>query len=165
LKKRSDPVQSIDLPQLVKELNGLAEVFDKKQITDKASKVWFDTLKEFPTERVLGILIGWPKTHNKFPAPSDVWKVCNESGIEEREHKARTEKAMEPKWERTPQGALMLKKIKDIINKPARTPRQHWEHALITQRPGSIGFEYAKKVLKIEDREPGEDDEPQAVNF
>lgn len=158
-------MQSIDMPNLAKELNLLTEVFEKKPVTERASKVWFDTLREFPTERVLGVLIGWPKTHNKFPTPAEIWKVCNEQGIEEREHQARLEKQMEPKWERSPQGAKILAQMKQILNRPTRTPREHWQNVLKTQPPGSIGHEYAKKVLKVEKREPGEDDEQQAVNF
>jgi hypothetical protein len=158
-------MQSIDLPQLAKELNGLAEVFDKKPVTEKASKVWFDTLREFPTERVLGMLIGWPKSYGKFPTPAEVWKACNEVGIAERERKALLEKREAIEWERSPHGAKFLEQMRKIINRPARSPRQQWEHVLATQRPGSIGYEYAKKVLRVEDRETGEDDEPQTVNF
>jgi hypothetical protein len=158
-------MQKFDAELLAKNLNTLAEVYERKPVTAGALTAWFDVLREFPTEKVMAVLIGWPKSHNKFPTPAEAWKVCNEFCIDEREQKAIQEKKLEPKWERTPQGALMLAKMKRIINSPARTPRQHWEHVLITQRPGSIGFEYAKKVLKIEDREPGEDDEPEAVNF
>lgn len=156
-------MQKYDAETLAKNLNALAEVFDRKPVTAGALQAWFDVLKEFPTERVMGLLIGWPKTHGKFPTPAEVWKSCNECGIDEREHKALMEKKIEPKWEKTAQGLAALKRMKEIINRPARTPRQHWEHVLKTKKPGSIGYEYAKKVLKIE--ENVEDIEPQAVNF
>jgi hypothetical protein len=153
-------LQSIDLPQLVKELNGLAEVFDKRAITDKAAKVWFDTLREFPTERVLGLLMSWPKTHGKFPTPAEVWKACNEMLIDAREEKARLERLAEPKWERSPRGVEFLAKMKRIINSPKRSPMEHWQHVMATKE--GIGHEYAKQVL--EKRKP-QDDEHQAVNF
>jgi hypothetical protein len=151
-------MQSIDIPQLTKELNSLAEVFEKKPLSEKAAGVWFDTLKEFPTERVLGLLINWPKSHTKFPAPSELWKVCSELGSSEIERKAALDK-QPPAWERSAKGAEFLAKMKAMLNKPSRTPRQHWEHVYATQRPGDIGYEYAKKILKREDREPGSDAE------
>ena len=159
-------MQSIDLPNLTKELNTLTEVFEKRAITEKASKVWFDTLREFPTERVLSVIIGWPKTHAKFPTPADVWKVCNECLIDDREEKARLEKLAEPQWVRSPRGGEFLAKMRKTINRPRRSPEEHWRHVLATKKPGDIGYEYAKQALeKRKHREPGEDDEPQAVNF
>jgi hypothetical protein len=139
-------VQSIDMPQLVKELNGLAEVFDKRAITEKASKVWFDTLREFPTERVLGLLMSWPKTHGKFPTPAEVWKACNEMLIDDREEKARLEALATPKWERSPRGLDFLAQMKRTINSPKRSPEEHWKHVLATKE--GIGHEYAKQALE-----------------
>jgi hypothetical protein len=151
-------MQSIDLPQLVKELNGLAEVFDKRPITEKASRVWFDTLREFPTERVLGLLLSWPKTHGKFPTPAEVWKACNEMLIDAREEKARLERLAEPKWERSPRGLDFLAKMKRTLNNPRRSPTEHWKHVLETKE--GIGHEYAKQALTK--RKP---DEAEQDNF
>lgn len=141
-------MQSIDLPQLVKELNGIAEVFDKKPVTEKASKVWFDSLREFPTERVLGLLIGWPKTHGKFPTPSEVWKACNDLSIVERENKARLEARLDVAWERSEKGAEFLEQMKRTLKKPKRDPVEHWKHVMETTEPGTIGYEYARAALK-----------------
>lgn len=141
-------MQSIDIPNLVKELNGLAEVFDKRAVTEKASKVWFDTLREFPTERVLGILIGWPKTHGKFPTPAEVWKSCNDFSIIDREHKARQEARLEVAWERSERGSEFLKQMQRTLKSQKRSPVEHWKHVLATARPGSIGHEYATAALK-----------------
>ena len=158
-------MQKYDAELLAKNLNSLAEVFDKKPVTAGALQAWFDVLKEFPTERVMGTLIGWPKTHGKFPTPAEVWKVCNEVLIADREKRALLEKHADIQWERSPRGAEFLAQMKKIVNQPKRTPRQHWEHLLATKKPGDIGYEFAKQALKSKDREPGEDDEPQAVNF
>jgi hypothetical protein len=156
-------MQKFDADLLAKNLNQLADVFDRKHITAPALQAWFDTLRDFPTERVMSVLLGWPKTHGKFPTPADVWKVCGEIGSAEIERKAALDKRP-IEWERSPQGAKFLAKMKAIINKPGRTPQQQWEHVLATQKPGDIGYEYAKKALKRIDREPGSDDE-RAVNF
>ena len=152
-----------DMLTLRDRLAELADVFERKPVTEKALKVWFDTLREFPIERVAGVLIGWPKSHGKFPTPAELWKVCGEIGSAEIERKAALDKRP-IEWERSPQGAKFLAKMKAIINKPSRTPRQHWEHVLATQKPGDIGYEFALRALK-RDREPGSDDEAQAVNF
>lgn len=145
-------MQSIDLPQLAKELNALAELFDKKPVTDRASKVWFDTLREFPTERVLGLLIGWPKSHGKFPTPAELWKACSEMGSADIERKAAIERREAIEWERSPAGEQFLAKMKAIINRPSRTPTEHWKHVLETHKPGSIGYEYASEALKRKQR-------------
>lgn len=158
-------MQKFDAELLAKNLNALAEVFDKKPVTAGALQAWFDVLREFPTERVMGVLLGWPKTHGKFPTPAEVWKSCNELSIEEREHKARLEKQIEPEWQRSANGARLLRGMKRMLNRPTRIPQEHWNHLLQTKKPGDIGYEYARKALKVEDRQPGEDDEPQAVNF
>lgn len=158
-------MQKFDAELLAKNLNALAEVFDRKPVAAGALQVWFDVLKEFPTERIMGVLLGWPKTHGKFPTPAEVWKSCNELGIADREKKALLEKREAIEWERSSHGAKFLKQIRQTLNRPSRSPREHWAHVLKTQQLGSIGHEFAKKVMKIEDRQPGEDDEPQAVSF
>lgn len=117
-------MQSLDLPQFVKELNALAEVFDKKPVTGRASEVWFDTLKEFPVERVLGLLIAWPKTHNKFPAPAEIWKACSEVVAVDREKKARAE-AMQNQsrtvgWHKSPAAEEALEKMRQIVGAKTR---------------------------------------------
>ena len=156
---------SADLLLLTQELNSLAEVFDRKTITGAASKVWFDTLKEFPAERVLGILIGWPKTHIKFPAPAEVWKICNESATNQREAKALAE-AKQNAGNFTPgvsgaQAQKFIEEIRKILRRPQWTPAEHWENNLKRFKPGQIGYEYAKDVLRLKaealGREPGED--------
>jgi hypothetical protein len=130
----------------------LAEVFERKPIGEKALKVWFDILREFPVERVAGVLIGWPKSHNKFPSPSEVWKACGEIGSSEIERKAALEAKETFHWERSPAGAQFLAKMKSIINKPSRSPMEHWRHVLETQKPGSSGYEFASEALKRKQR-------------
>lgn len=152
-------MQKFDAELLAKNLNCLAEVFDRKPVTAGALQAWFDVLKEFPTERIMGVLIGWPKSHNKFPTPADVWKVCNEICIDEREHKARQERQIE-RWEPSTRGHEFLAKMRQMLNRPARRPKEHWEHVLKTRQPGSIGHEYAAVVMSAD-----KDDEPQAVSF
>lgn len=152
-----------DMLTLRDRLAELADVFERKAVTEKALKVWFDTLREFPIERVAGVLLGWPKSHNKFPTPADLWKVCSEIGSAEMERRAMLDK-VEVEWVPSTRGDEFLAKMKAVISRPKRTPREHWEHVLTTQRPGSEGYEYAKKILKRDEREPGSDEE-EAVNF
>lgn len=159
----------IDVQPLLNQLNGLAEVFDKKPITPKALEVWFDTLKEFPTEKVLGLLIVWPKSHNKFPAPSEVWKVCNDTAIATREKQANADKRDDMQWAKSPQGARFLEEMRKMLKQPARSPMEHWRHVLATQPKESVGYEWAKEILEkrrpgsvVEvERVPGEDVEEQ----
>jgi hypothetical protein len=159
-------VTKIDLQVLANQLNALAEVYERKAVTPKALEVWFDTLREFPCEQVMALLIGWPKSHHKMPVPSEVWKAMNEWAIERREHKALLES-------RTPafhpgvggaQAEAFIAQMRKTLNNPEFTPLEHWQRVHDRQKPGSIGRRYAEEVLKrrgvILDREPGSDDEP-----
>jgi hypothetical protein len=169
-------MQAYDAQVLSQQLNALCEVYDKKPVSLKGCEVWFDVLKEFPTEKVMSVLIAWPKTHNKFPTPSEVWKVVNEINIAERERKAEIEK----KEEFFPgvggaQAKKFIAEIRKLLNKPQWSPMEHWRHTLNTQPEGSIGHTYAKQVLGkagyFDDEpkhRPGADDieaERAAVNF
>jgi hypothetical protein len=165
-------VQAYDLSILGARLGELAEVFEKKQLSEKALAVWFDTLKEFQIERVASLLIVWPKTHTKFPAPAEVWKAVNDMGIGERELKAQREnKETFYPGVGGAQAEKFIAQIKQILKRPRWSPREHWERVLDTAKPESIGQRYAKQALmnmgartRVE-REPGQDDEEKAVNF
>lgn len=166
-------MQTYDAQVLASNLNALCEVFDKKPVPQQALKLWFDTLREFPTEMVMDALIGWPKFNNKFPTPADVWKVVNERASKERERKSAAEK----KEEFHPgvggrEAQKFLAQMRDILKRPKWTPQQHWERLLATAPKGSIGYRYAKEVLEAKaarrasyEREPGQDDEEKAVGF
>ena len=161
-------MQRTDIPLLGERLNSLAEVYEKKPVTQKAMEVWFDVLREFKTENVCGMLIGWPKTHGKFPAPADVWKALNDAAINERE---RIERAERGRIERevlnmgsTPQGREAIAAIKGILARPKRTPVEHWQHVLLDPRYSERSKQFAREALsalrhRIIEREPGQDDE------
>ena len=156
-------MQKTDLDLLAKQLNALTEVFDKKPVTPKALEVWFDALREFPTERVMTVLIGWSKTHGKFPTPADVWKSTNDMCIDLREAKAREEKATIERETRfmgvTTQGEEIILRIREILHRPRLTPKQHWERILNNPKAIPLAKEYAMAALSKKEREPGEDDE------
>lgn len=159
-------MQPIDLKILSERLSELTEVFQAKTVSEKGLSVWFNVLREFPTEKVCGVLIGWPKSHSKMPAPNDVWKVVNEIMIGERERKAEQDRRAA---EFSPevagvQAKQFLKEIREKLNRPMLTPREHWERVLRTATPGSIGHYYASQALLkmgavTVEREPGQDDE------
>jgi hypothetical protein len=161
-------VHKTDLQVLANQLNALAEVFEKKPVSPKGLEVWFDTLRDFPTERVISVLIGWAKTHTKYPSPAEVWKVVNEISIDLREEKVKQERAqIEREYQHmgaTPQGNAIIKKMYEILAKPKRTPRQHWEWVMRNPKAPHIATECAKEALKrwqVVEREPGCDDEIQ----
>jgi hypothetical protein len=161
-------MQKYDAQTLAQNLNALAEVFDRKPVSVKALEVWFDSLKEFPTERVMGLLISWPKSHGKFPAPSEVWKACNESLIDEREEKSlreRRENVIPLRWPKTPHAAACLREMALIFKRPKGTPREHWQRLLEDAPAGSLARRTAEEVLKKRQpiREPGQDDEERAA--
>lgn len=160
-----------DIPTLAKQLNALAEVFDKKPVTPGALEVWFDTLRDFPCEQVMALLIGWPKSHSKMPVPAEVWKAMNEWSIEQRERKSALERqvpAFHPGVGGR-QAEAFIEQMRRTLNKPAFSPLEHWKRVHERQPEGSVGKQYAEEVLRkrgvLEEREPGQDDEQKAVNF
>jgi hypothetical protein len=157
-----------DLQTLRDRLEDLTEVFERKAVGKKALSVWFDVLKEFPIERVAGVLISWPKLHTKFPSPAEVWKIASEAASSERDRKA-TPENREPFYPGVGgrQSRQFIASIQEILNRPKWSPREHWERLLARSAPGSIGHRYAAAVLKKGDvytaeRVPGEDDEVRA---
>lgn len=171
-------MQAFDGKILGERLSELSEVFQAKPVSEKGLSVWFNVLREFPTEKVCGVLLGWARSHNKMPSPNEVWKVVNETSIVERERKAAQERAEQPFSQVHPgvggtQAEKFIAKMRETLNQPQWSPLEHWQRVLKTQKKGSIGYEYATKALimkgVIEDprksREPGEDDESKAVNF
>ena len=154
-------MQKYDVPELAVTLNGLAEVFDKKPVPQKALEMWFETLKEFPAERVFGLLSNWPKAHVKFPAPAEVWKPLNEWGIDERGRAAeRTRGKIVREYARmgaTEQGARAMALIREMLSRPKPTSFEHWRKVMATPGLCDLSYEYAKKYLKA--HEPKQDDE------
>lgn len=140
-----------DIPVMAKQLNLLAEVFDKKQISDGATLVWFDTLKEFQVEKVTGILIGWPKGHGKFPTPAEVWRVANDEAVKDREYKAAVERQQNKQdlqWGQSAAGEAALKRMKEILSRPKGNFRDHY--IAMRDNPESSGFQrqFAKEALR-----------------
>jgi hypothetical protein len=158
-----------DLQTLRDRLEELTEVFERKSVSKKALGVWFDVLKEFPVERVAGVLISWPKLHTKFPSPAEVWKIVSEATSFERESRAAQENRSQPFYPGVGgrQAQEFIASIRKILNRPKWTPRQHWQRLLESSAPGSIGHRYAvdalKKIGARAAREPGEDDEELAA--
>jgi hypothetical protein len=157
-------MQAYDVKVLGDRLNELAEVFDKKPVGEKALTVWFSVLRDFPTERVCSMLIAWPRTHTKFPAPSEVWKAVNDMGIGEREDKAAKENREQFFQAPTAEGRRFMTQIRELVKRETPSPMQHWKRNLTRFPVGHIGHDYALAALKAKgviprERTPGEDDE------
>lgn len=130
-----------DVELLGKQLAALAEVFDKKPVTLKGLEVWYDTLREFPTERVMDVLNHWAKGHGKFPTPAEVWKSVNERMIDLREEQQRVERAQINTEYRegysTPKGREIAKRLKAFLAKA--TEPKAWAHEIVrAYRDGDI---------------------------
>ena len=154
-----------DATILANQLNALAEVYGKAAVTAKALEVWFDALKEFPTERVMGILLGWPKMHQRFPSPSEVWKICNEEGTVQREEKAARERA-ENTSRRMPhmateRGRQIIAGIREMLKRPRMSPIEHWHCVLAGDYPerSKIMAREALAILQRGEKEADQDEE------
>lgn len=82
-----------DIPHLARELNALAEVYDRRQVSAAALEVWFSTLREFPYEEIASTIIAWPRMRSKMPTPNDVFELVNDRLLAKREQANRVEKA------------------------------------------------------------------------
>jgi hypothetical protein len=144
-------MQKLDAPALAGALNALAETFDRKTIPPKALEMWFDTLREFPTEQVLPLLHSWPKIHGKMPVPSEVWKVLNERAVDEREQRLKAERTQrEREYQRmgsTETTRRCLKLIYEMLTTPKITPIEHWRKVMETPGLQPISYEYARAAL------------------
>lgn len=141
-----------DLSELAKRLNLLGEMLDRhKPLSEGAVLGWFDTLKEFETGAVFGLLGAWQKTHTKFPAPADVWKVLNEGASKRREDVAEAEKKMFAdglnRAMATPAGARSMKLIREILSRPKPSPREHWNRVMETEGLPPIAYKFAGDFL------------------
>lgn len=162
-------MKKYDLSQLSAALNRIAEVLERRPISQAALEVWFDALEEFPAERVLPMLAAWPKSHAKFPVPAEVWKALNESGIDEREKRVAAEKYRRERehsqFAATPEGKRTMAQVREILKASKPPPLEHWRNVMRTPGLCNLSHEYAQEYLKKHDpefskeREPGQDDE------
>jgi len=88
-------MRPIDSKPLGDALTALSEVFAARPPSPAAVTVWADALRDFPIERVQGLLRSWPKMHTKMPAPRDVWSILNEERTDDIEQRAAAEKVRE----------------------------------------------------------------------
>jgi hypothetical protein len=88
-------MRPIDAKPLGESLAALAEVFGARPPSPAAVAVWADALRDFPIERVQGLLRSWPKMHTKMPVPRDVWSILNDERTEDIERRNAAEKQQE----------------------------------------------------------------------
>jgi hypothetical protein len=88
-------MRPIDTKPLGESLAALAEVFGARPPSSAAVAVWADALRDFPIERVQGLLRSWPKMHTKMPVPRDVWSILNDERTEDIERRNAAEKQQE----------------------------------------------------------------------
>lgn len=159
-------MKSHDAAQLSSHLSRLAETFDRKPLTAEALKVWFDTLKEFPAELILALLSSWPKQHQKFPVPYEIWQIANNSTTADRERSAELQRSVDRqpvRFERTEEGRLASERIRELLEHSRVSPVDHWLRVQGRSHKDSIGYRYSVEALaKLKRgrmREPGEDQE------
>ena len=170
-----------DVPALSAQLNALADVYDKRNLTPQAVQVWVDTVKEFPAFRVISLLIEWPKVNAKMPTPGDVWKKLNDRAIDDREAQQQTERAMYENgaqaFVNNLQGRAITSRLLQGIN-TAKKDGKAWARRILVayaDKPESVNWlqlEYAREAMGLDvrtgmakgyEREPGQDDEELAA--
>lgn len=142
-----------DIRPLDEGLQALAEVFGAKAPTAKAVAAWCDVLRDFPIDRVSGLLRSWPKMHSKMPTPRDVWVVLNEQRSETIEKTNEAEKATQAREVRAMGDPRVrdenMKRIRDMIaqarsatSRPADLARSMLDAAADGKALGSVQREF-----------------------
>lgn len=156
----------VDVQLFTATLNAVTEVFGNKPVPPKAIEIWFDTLREFETPRVVGCIRSWPKSHGKFPTPADVWKSLNEDATRNREEIAAVEKKAfsqgYQRLQRSPESEARFQEAMALLKTPKPTPEQHWRKVLATPGLCEVSYKAARAYLARfapVQREPGQDDE------
>jgi len=121
-------MRSTDLAALHERLSELADADPRgRHPTDRAMKVWFDTLKEFSIDDIQFVLVDMPKHMSRMPSPNDVFKACSEHRAKRMEREASIRRAapgFTPEdWNpNSPVAKTELAKIKAILAGPRPGP-------------------------------------------
>lgn len=86
-------MQRHDLPEVLKRLAALAELYGAKPPTPAAAELWAHVLGECLIDDVRAALTDWPKARAKMPLPSEILALARERMSERVEAQAKREAA------------------------------------------------------------------------
>lgn len=118
-------MQQAHMAEVAKSLEGLADVFGKPHPTKAAMVHWWETLKEFDYNDVMGVFGYWAKESNRMPTPKEVWDKLNDARTQAIERKAKQERAenrgdrLPSDWHPTEYGRKMMAQLKAMVEHPA----------------------------------------------
>jgi hypothetical protein len=130
-------MQKSHMPEITASLIGLADLYGKPHPTAAAAIHWWETLKEFDYNDVMGCLGYWAKESTVMPSPKAVWDKLNSKRTESIEERAARERAsnraMIPHdFRPTPQGRRMIQECLRIVSQPRRKEgRQGWANKIM----------------------------------
>jgi len=118
-------MQKHHMQEVVASLNGLADLYGKPQATQAAQVHWWETIKEFDYNDVMGCLGYWAKESNAMPTPKAVWDKLNSKRTESIEEKAAMERASNRAsipfdFKPTEHGRMMIKECLAIVSNPRK---------------------------------------------
>jgi len=112
----------VDFTTVLERLNALAEVYDRKAITQKAGDVWWQVLKSHVAADVLGVIDNWARTRAKWPTPADISSAAGEALSDRIEQNAAEDRRRERReieqMGSTPHGREVLRLIRDFLAQP-----------------------------------------------
>jgi hypothetical protein len=122
-----------DSPALKREIETLAAIWPRR-ISQTTIEAWFQVLSEYSIDVVRWAFDQWPRTHDHFPAPSDIRRlVGDESARRSFMREKRLESVDASQWRRnaaqTAAGVSALDQIKRIKSSP-KPPGMAWAHRL-----------------------------------
>lgn len=125
-----------DLEPLAKRLQGLTDVFDRKQPSNEMLREWFFALKEFTLPEVLGALEYALRYSKKMPTPADVIERIGHQRTEraDAEHRRRIRdeaEAARKTFTATEHGAAQLRALLLRLTTAERVPEgKRWAEAI-----------------------------------
>jgi hypothetical protein len=158
-------MQSHDVVILGQRLNVLAELLNRKPLSEVGLRGWYDVLKECPTEKVCDVLNRWAVNRTEFPKPAEVLKEVQEITLRERAAQQRRDAQAFRTDEKAADPSKYLARVRAVVLSPRPDPSAHWRKVLANSKPGSIAERYALEALAskhrsaVIEREPGQDDE------
>ena len=157
-------MQQVDLNGFQKLMAEVQEVYGHRPPSPAVLQHWVDALKDHPFHTVDRVLRNWIQTKPKVPVIADITRICADIFSDRVESRAAADKkAFEvspEEWKGpTPFAEKCIAEMKAMLAKP-KPPGKAWARKIM-ENPNSTETqrEFASRVYKPVDREPGSDDD------
>ncbi len=157
-------MQQVDLNAFQKLMAEVQEVYGHRPPSPAVLQHWVDALKDHPFHTVDSVLRNWIRTKPKAPMIADIAVICAGIFSDKIESRAAADKKaferMPQAHRATPYGSQVIAQMRAMCASTKR-PSKDWARKIM-ENPNATEAqrEFANRVYKPPEREPGSDDEP-----